>query len=491
MCGHPTFAGLALDTWRAEQARPEEIAARQSRRLADLVAYARQSSPAYRHRYRHLPPVAGSADLPNLPPVTKPELMAAFDDWVTDPAVTRAGVDAFVADKSKVGEMFLGRYFLCLTSGSTGTPGIFLHDDDALRVALALGLRVERAWMTPRMMAKLVRSGSRTAAVVATGDHFLGYGTIARTHKQFRHLRALTERARTFSVMAPLDHLVRDLNLFQPARLMSYPTMLALLADEQEAGRLHIAPTIIIPAGEWLAPAVRQKLARVFRCVVRDGYSASECQTIAYDCGHGWLHVHSDWVILEPVDQEYRPVPPGQPSHTVLLTNLANRIQPIIRYDLGDSVTINPERCTCGSPLPAIRVEGRRDETLHLRAPGGQVVPVPPMAIATVVEDAGGVRRYQVIQTASDTLRIRLEAAPGRTEAAIWPAVVRDMQAYLDAHGATRIRIERDLVPPTPHPVSGKFRHVWAEPTAGEPAPCPHEGETHGGLATPSHMRWE
>ena len=54
---------------------------------------------------------------------------------------------------------------------------------------------------------------------------------------------------------------------------------------------------------------------------------------MAYDCGQGWLHVNSDWVILEPVEADYSPTPPGQASHTVLLTNLANRIQPIIRYD--------------------------------------------------------------------------------------------------------------------------------------------------------------
>ena len=59
----------------------------------------------------------------------------------------------------------------------------------------------------------------------------------------------------------------------------------------------------------------------------------------------GSMHLNADWVILEPVDRAYRPVPPGVMSHTVLLTNLANRVQPIIRYDLGDSVVIEPDPC--------------------------------------------------------------------------------------------------------------------------------------------------
>lgn len=85
---------------------------------------------------------------------------------------------------------------------------------------------------------------------------------------------------------------------------------------------------------------------------------------MAVDCDHGWLHVNSDWVVLEPVDADHAPTPPGIASHTVLLTNLANRVQPLIRCDLGDSVLARPDPCPCGSPFPAIRVQGRRDDVL-------------------------------------------------------------------------------------------------------------------------------
>lgn len=57
--------------------------------------------------------------------------------------------------------------------------------------------------------------------------------------------------------------------------------------------------------------------------------------------------MNADWVLLEPVDERHRPTPPGVPSHTVLLTNLANRVQPLIRYDLGDSVTLLDRPCQC------------------------------------------------------------------------------------------------------------------------------------------------
>ncbi len=107
---------------------------------------------------------------------------------------------------------------------------------------------------------------------------------------------------------------------------------------------------------------IGERLARQFGCVVRNSYGASEFLSIAWDCGAGRLHVNGDWVLLEPVDAQLRPVAPGTASHTTLLTNLVNRVQPLIRYDLGDAITVHPDRCRCGCPLPTIEVDGRHDD---------------------------------------------------------------------------------------------------------------------------------
>ena len=74
------------------------------------------------------------------------------------------------------------------------------------------------------------------------------------------------------------------------------------------------------------------------------------------------------------MDEGYQPVAPGKPSRTVLATSLSNRVQPIIRYDLGDRITMLPDPCACGSPLPSMRVEGRTDEILTFRSQAGEVV---------------------------------------------------------------------------------------------------------------------
>ena len=450
---------VAWDIWRTGRGGSAAVAARQQTRLADLIEFARARSPLYRKLYNQLP--VRITDLRQLPPVTKPGLMANFDEWVTDPTVTRAGVEAFVADKMLVGHLFLDRYAVWTSSGITGERGIFVVDGGALAVYWALmGVRGILAWMKPKhLWAVRRRGGRRVAVMIATGDHFAAatFGELSR-----RLRRWLPDRSHTFSVLSPLPELVQTLNDFQPTILLGYSTVMTLLAHEQAAGRLRINPVVVFTGAECLAPAAGNQIAAAFNCVVRDDYSASEFMGIACDCGHGWLHVNSDWVILEPVDETYRPVPPGQASRTALLTNLANRVQPIIRYDLGDSITLNPDPCPCGSPLPAIRVEGRRDEILSFQAPGGEAIRLLPLALETVVQEVPEVRRFQVIQTTPARLSIRLEMAPGVDGHEIWRTVAHRLSDYLSAQGLPAVGLEKAPEPPQRDPVSGKFRQVWA-----------------------------
>src|SRR5262249_44980425 len=160
-------------------------------------------------------------------------------------------------------------------------------------------------------------------------------------------------------------------------------------------------------------------------------YGASECMSIACSCPQGRLHVNADWVVLEPVDADYHPTPPGEPSHTVLLTNLANRVQPIIRYDLGDSVTL--DSCACGSVLPAIHVEGRCDDILSMRAADGTLVRLAPLALATVVEESIHNHRFQVVQTAEDEIALRIDAPYDSERHHEWNAARRALRNYLSS----------------------------------------------------------
>jgi phenylacetate-coenzyme A ligase PaaK-like adenylate-forming protein len=256
---------------------------------------------------------------------------------------------------------------------------------------------------------------------------------------------------------------VAELNNFQPTIISTMPTAGSLIAREQDSGRLKVKPILIQTFAETLEPAVRSAMEAAFACPVRDLYGAHECLSMAFDCGRGWLHYNADWMVLEPIDEQRRPVPPGSASRTVLLTNLANLVQPIIRYELGDSITIRPDRCPCGSPLPAIRVVGRSNEVLAFPGRAGWAVSLAPSTLSTCFWETGGVNRSQIIQKAPLQLSVRMEVKPGKEDAEVWEQATRNLRAVFEANDILPVEIVRDPQPPTPDPVSGKLRRVWSE----------------------------
>lgn len=445
---------------RAQWAGEPALASRRERRFQGLIRYARKKSPFYRRLYQGLP--ADKVALHDLPPVTKRQLMANFDDWVTGPDITRDDLEAFVANPDLTGTLYRDELFACTSSGTTGYPGLFLHDQHALAVYRAIVLvRIDLAWMGPGDWLRMARRGLRWASILGAGGHFAGSGWV----EMERHRSAWKSRAyRVFPVQHPLEQLVAELNAFDPTIIAAYPSALGLLAEEQAAGRLHLRPILIEIAGESMTPDAVARMSEAFGCQIHNTYGASEFIFFAMSCDHDWLHVCSDWIILEPVDEEFNPTPPGEPSHTVLITNLANRIQPIIRYDLGDSVVVRPDPCPCGRHLPAIRAAGRCDDVLHLRAVDGRTVSVLPLAIGSVFDEIPGVRRSQLIQTGPTTIHLRLEPEEAADIEKLWQESIKHLNTYLSEQGLSNVEVVRTSEPPEQSARSGKFRQVIAAP---------------------------
>jgi phenylacetate-coenzyme A ligase PaaK-like adenylate-forming protein len=318
-----------------------------------------------------------------------------------------------------------------------------------------MAVHLDPARFTAAHAWRIATRGGRAALIAATGDHFASIASWQRLTRSSPWIAA-----RDFSIMDPLPRLVEELNAFRPDFVASYPTMLSLLAEERKADRLLIDPSTLWSGGECLPASLRAEMKAAFGCPVVNEYGASECMSIAFGCEEGWLHVNADWVLLEPVDDDLRPTPPGRPSRTVLLTNLANRVQPIIRYDLGDSILVNPEPCACGSPLPAILVEGRHDDVLSMAAPGGRIVRLLPLALTTVVEDAAPASRFQIVQTAPDRLVLRLDGRGPAERQAAWHAVEKALRRYLVRQALPNVRVALDLHRPRADQRSGKLREV-------------------------------
>jgi phenylacetate-CoA ligase len=196
-----------------------------------------------------------------------------------------------------------------------------------------------------------------------------------------------------------------------------------------------------------------------------DVYGITEAGIFAVDCEHhAGKHIFEDLAMIEVVDEAGRPVPDGEPGARLLVTNLFNRTQPLIRYELEDLVTLSPEPCPCGRPLRIIAaLDGRSDDILHLPGTGGGTVAVHPHALRSPLARFAEVAQYRVVHDREGVhleLVLRESAAPDTAERVA--GAVRTALGELGADG----RVEARSVPRlerAPGP-AGKLKLVESRP---------------------------
>lgn len=443
---------------------PLHVARQQRDARFSALLQAASASPLYRQRLSRTH-VSGINGLPTLEPVDKAELMQRFDEWATDRAVTRHAVEQFLGD-SQLGDAFLGRYLVWTSSGTSGKPGIFVQDECSLAAYEALDALRLRGPAAQTLPLPAWSAGQRFAFVAASGGPFAGAVAIERLQRLHRSPAPwpwLAPSVHTFSVQTPLSQLTQQLQACQPTVLITYPSCAAALAQCQLEGamRLHLAEVWL--GGEQLSDGQRALLRRAFACPLRNNYGASEFFTIACECAHGRLHLNEDWVVLEPVDRQLRPVAVGAASHAVLLTHLANHVQPLLRYRLDDAVRFTGERCPCGCALAVIEVQGRSGHTLVMHDAQGRPVTLLPLALETAIEQGGQVTQFQLLGTAPDTLELRFEPAMADAAAAYSRACTA-LRAFLSQHGLEAVHIVHGRQPPFREPASGKLCRVRLAP---------------------------
>ncbi|MCW5637427.1 MAG: phenylacetate--CoA ligase family protein [Rubrivivax sp.] len=469
----------AMDPWLWSRTLAETYAAgldpqgvgraQRDARLRRLLAAAAEGSPLYRERLLGRAGGAAPTTLDGVEPVSKAELMQRFDDWATDRAITLAGAADFVADPTRLADAYLGRYLVWTSSGTTGQPGIFVQDEASLAAFDALDLLRFQGHGPAALPGMAFMPGQRYAYVAAIEGHFAGVASIERLDRIgasmapafWPALAWMRPAVQTFSVLQPLPQLLAQLEAFAPTILISYPSSADLIAQAVAEGRAALRLREVWVGGEQLSAEQRAHITRVFDCRIRNNYGASEFYSIAWECPQGRMHLNDDWVIVEPVDRDDRPVPPGEASHAVLLTNLANRTQPLLRYRLSDSLRFLPQGCACGSGFPAVEVQGRADDTLTLHNHEGHACRLLPLALMTVIEEGAQLTQFQLLANGVHELELRLEAGVG-DPAAAFARAQGALTEYLAQEGLHNVRVVHGCEPPRCHPRSGKLSRVVA-----------------------------
>ena len=370
---------IARLSWQADTIRAHQRTA-----LRQLAAHAKAHSPFYGARFARVDPATLELDdLRNIPSITKHEMMQEFDNLLTDRRLTRASAEAALAATTDEPRLLPGEHFVMATGGSSGERGVFVFDGVAVVQFYSALIR----WGARKVPAQ---NSPVRAAFVAAGSpiHATAFGAALSRGG------GLPLEFTPVPATLPLDEMVAKLNALQPDALFGYPSMLYRLAAEADAKRLTIAPKMISCTSETLGSEQRRTISSVFGAPVTDTFGSTEGLVGVSAPNDPVLVFNSDLCIIELVDDDNRPVPVGTPSTKVLLTNLSNLIQPLIRYEMNDRFveqTSAPEH----GHLRAV-VEGRADELLHYNG-----VDVHPLAVRGVMVKTPGVLDYRVTQTPS------------------------------------------------------------------------------------------
>lgn len=423
--------------WSAERLREER-----TKRLRELVATAKERSAWHRKRLADVDEQALDEEtLRELPTMDKAQLMENFDSIVTDQRVTLAAANEHIASLHD-DAYFLGDLHAVASGGSSGLRGVFVWDWEGWAAVRLVALRQQLAdrLSDPELAAK------PPVVMIVAANHAAHFTTASA--ETFASDAVPVHR---IPIGLPLPAIVEALNEADGDSLATYPSMLYALAGEARAGRLKIRPSRIVTMAEPLFDEIREAGERTWEAPVANMWGTSEAGIVGIGCfSEPGMHLADDQVIVEPVDEHGRPVPPGVPSHKVLVTGLANLLQPLIRYEISDQVVTLDEPCSCGSAYRRVAdIQGRLDDEFVY----GDGVRIHPHVFRSVFVREPALTEYQVNQTVEGAEILLCHDLPLDAD-----ALAAGVAAALAGAGFANARVTTRTVDSIPRLQSGKVK---------------------------------
>jgi phenylacetate-CoA ligase len=334
----------------------------------------------------------------------------------------------------------------CNTGGSSGEPLIFFLDKERVSHDVAAKWRATRWWG--------VDIGDREIVVWGSPIE-LGVQDWARS---IRDLLLRSTLLPAFEMSASnLDAFVAEIRARRPAMLFGYPSVLAHIARHaQRRGQdlMDAGVRVAFVTSERLYPEQRNEIARTFGCPVANGYGGRDAGNIAYECPAGGMHISAEDIIVEIVDAEGKSQSAGMPGE-IVVTHMAGKSFPFIRYRTGDVGVLDDRMCKCGRGLPLIKeIHGRMTD--FIVAQDGTVM--HGLALIYVVRELPGIAEFKIVQESMDQTRVLLVAGPDFD-----PEVVKQIKKGIAERLGSGVSIDVEIVDDIPSEASGKYRYVTSK----------------------------
>lgn len=411
----------ATQWWPAER-----LAGLRLDRLRRLIEHATRHVPYYRRLFAGIgfepADLRSLEDLARLPLLTKAHI--------------RAETESFKSEEARG----LARFN---TGGSSGEPLVFYIGAERVSHDVAAKWRATRWWG------------------VDIGDpEIVVWGSPIELGAQDR-VRALRDRIMRTELLpafdmsdANLERFVARIRAMRPRMVFGYPSAISFIGAHAEARGIRLddlGVEVAFVTAERLYDAQRETIERVFGCRVANGYGGRDAGFIAHACPEGGMHITAEDLIVEAIDGDGAVLPPGEPGELVV-THLATRDFPFIRYRTGDVGVLGDGHCACGRGLPLLsEIQGRATD--FVVAQDGTVM--HGLALIYVLRDLPGIKAFRICQETLDRTDVFLVPDRSFDHRAV-DAVRNGLRSRLGA--AVAINVE--LVPEIPRERSGKFRYV-------------------------------
>ena len=361
----------------------------QLKQLKYLVSYARNNSTFYRHSLseHHIETLS---DFKKLPLINKSVMMEHFD-LLNTVGLTKDEVMSY-ALKKELEKDYLGYYrdkfVIGLSSGTSGNKGLFI---------------------TPKSLTKqlpfvfLARSGLPL--------RYLPFKILfmLRVFSQgFNDINSPIISLNYLSTMTPIQDVIEHINNLKINILMAPPSLCRLLLPYSHLIQKPLK--MIVTYAEVLEKEEKQRLRSIFKCNVIEIYQASEGQ-LASACSHGNLHINEDLVYVELLDDQYNEVTDAHVvANHMVVTNLVNLAQPLIRYEMNDLIVLD-DHCSCGSHFRTIKnIVGRNDDVLTFKKNDGTMQHIfPDLMSRWIMTSSENIREYKVVQHKNHSLSIIID----------------------------------------------------------------------------------
>jgi len=151
-------------------------------------------------------------------------------------------------------------------------------------------------------------------------------------------------------------HMIDLISEFQPDWIYIRPFVLQKLMELYDRFNIPAPSSVkyIESHGEILTIELQQQAMDFFKVPVANMYGSEEINTIAYECPYHNMHVLNNSVFVE-CQNENGVFTNGKGE--AIVTSLANKAMPLIRYNQGDEIILSQltEPCLCGSHSPIIK----------------------------------------------------------------------------------------------------------------------------------------